>query len=73
MTFESIRDAALLLTPEQREVLGEILLWSVHPKLDLTPAQAEDLARRVAEEDAGLAETIPWEVVREELRKKSDR
>ncbi len=73
MTFETILKEAEALPPEQREILGEMLLWSVRPEnLDLTPGQWEDLARRIAEEDAGLSEDIPWEIVREELRKKSD-
>jgi hypothetical protein len=40
---------------------------SEFPEPDLEQAWSEEIARRVAELDAGTVETIPWVEVREEL------
>jgi putative addiction module component (TIGR02574 family) len=74
MTREAILKEALLLPSEDRMRLLDDLWQSFandEQALALTPAQAEDLKRRIAEDDAGLSNPQPWEVVRERLLKRS--
>ncbi len=62
------RQAAEL--PERdRATLAGLLIDSLDPEADaeVEAAWANEVARRVAELDAGTAETIPWEEVRKEL------
>jgi hypothetical protein len=69
MTLEGLLKDALTLTPEQRRELGELLLWSVRNKdVDLTPAQREDLRRRIAEDDAGLSDPVDGEAFLDSLQ-----
>ena len=59
------------LSVEDRLSLAEILRDSVAADLqnqDTTPAQAAELARRVALDEADPSRGIPWEVVRAEAR-----
>ena len=65
---ELFREAAEL--PERdRAVLAGLLIETLDPapELDVERAWSDEIARRVAELDAGTVETIPWEQVREEL------
>lgn len=74
MTREAILKEALLLPSEDRIRLLDDLWQSFandEQALALTPAQAEDLRRRIVEDDAGLSNPQPWEVVREQLLKRS--
>jgi putative addiction module component (TIGR02574 family) len=73
MTRETVLKEALTLSSEDRMKLLEDLWQSFGDDADavaLTPAQAEDLQKRLDEEDAGQAEFLPWEVVREQLRRR---
>ena len=65
---ELFREAAQL--PERdRATLAGLLIESLDPgpETDVEAAWSEEVARRVAELDAGAVETIPWEEVRAEL------
>jgi len=69
MTLEAVLKEAMLLTPDQRRELGELMLRSVRkPVVDLTPGQREDLRRRIAEDDAGESDPIDGETFLESLR-----
>jgi hypothetical protein len=69
MTLEAVLKEALALTPEQRRELGELMLRSVrNDVVDLTPAQREDLRRRIAEDDAGESDPVDGEAFLESLR-----
>ena len=65
---ELFREAAQL--PEQdRATLAGLLIESLEPvpEPDVEAAWSREIARRVAELDAGTVKTIPWEEVRAEL------
>jgi len=65
---ELFREAAAL--PEtDRATLAGLLIESLEPEEDpeIQKAWSAEIARRVAELDAGTVETIPWETVRDEL------
>ncbi len=65
---ELFREAAQL--PERdRAALAGLLLETLEPapEPDVQAAWSEEIARRVAEIEAGTVETISWEEVREEL------
>jgi putative addiction module component (TIGR02574 family) len=62
------------LSPEERLRLIEALWESLRRRpgaLPLTPAQREELDRRLDEIDRGQSETIPWEEVKQRLRDRS--
>jgi putative addiction module component (TIGR02574 family) len=40
---------------------------------DVEAAWMAEIERRVAELDAGIVETIPWEIIRDRLRQRSRR
>lgn len=70
--LKELEDQALQLTPQERGELIRRLIVSLEGPPDDTPeaiAQAwdEEIARRVAEIDAGTAELIPHEQVFAEL------
>ncbi len=52
-----------------RATLAGLLIETLDPgpEPDVEAAWSQEIARRVAELDAGTVETIPWEEVREEL------
>jgi len=65
---ELFREAAQL--PEgDRATLAGLLIESLEPapEPDVEAAWSEEIARRVAEIEAGTVETIPWEEVRAEV------
>ena len=65
---ELFKEAAKL--PERdRATLAGLLLESLEPapEPDVEAAWSAEIARRVAELDAGTVELIPWEEVRAEL------
>lgn len=61
-------EQALELPAEERAALADSLLRSLEPSTDpvIDPAWRAEVARRVAELDAGVA-TIAWEQAREEI------
>ncbi|HEY4234953.1 MAG TPA: addiction module protein [Lacipirellulaceae bacterium] len=59
------------LTPaEQIALISRI--WEAVPKSEYRPSDADlaEVKRRCAEYDAGRMEAVPWEIVRDEVRKK---
>jgi putative addiction module component (TIGR02574 family) len=62
------RDAAEL-SEQDRATLAGLLIESLEgePDADVEAAWATEIARRVADLDAGTVKTIPWEEVRRRL------
>ena len=74
MTLETVLLDALSLTPHERALLADELWRSVptdKQNADLTPAQSDDLQRRLAEDAAGHSDPHPWPQVRAALRRRS--
>jgi putative addiction module component (TIGR02574 family) len=67
-TLESITRQAMTLAPEERTELIERLVDSVLPAPPLHPAWQEELARRVAELDAGQVQAVPAHEVMARVR-----
>lgn len=68
VSLETVEAAALQLSAEERTEWIERLIDTVLPAPPLHPAWEAEIARRVAEMDAGLVESIPAEKVFAELR-----
>ena len=66
--LESVEAAALKLSADERAELIDRLLETLPPTPPLHPAWEVEIARRVAELDAGLVKAIPAETVFAELR-----
>ena len=66
--LEDVEAAALRLSAAQRAELIERLIDTVLPAPPLHPAWEAEIARRVADMDAGLTEFIPAEDVMAGLR-----
>lgn len=60
-TLEAIEAEALKLSPEERAELIERLITTVEPPMPLHPAWEAEIARRVADLDAGCTHLIPAE------------
>lgn len=58
-TIEEIEAQALALSPQERAELIERLIASVEPAPSLHPQWAAEIARRVAELDAGRSRFMP--------------
>ena len=67
-TLETVEAAALQLSAEERGELIERLIDTVVAPPPLHPAWEAEIARRVAEMDAGLVEGIPAEQVFAKMR-----
>jgi putative addiction module component (TIGR02574 family) len=63
---------ALRLDEAERAALAGMLIDSIDKDVEegVEAAWITEIERRVAELDAGTVETIPWEVVRDGLRRK---
>lgn len=66
---EAILKKALELTDQERAELAGALLESLEPPADssIEAAWRAEVARRVAELEAGAVETVPWVEVRDRL------
>lgn len=60
---------ASILSDEERATLAGLLIESLESEADpdVEEAWRAEIERRVAELDAGTAETVPWEIVKAEL------
>ena len=60
---------ASILSDEERATLAGLLIESLESEADpdVEEAWRVEIERRLAELDAGTAETVPWEVVKAEL------
>ncbi|MDC6167065.1 addiction module protein [Paucibacter sp. XJ19-41] len=68
--LDSVTGDAMKLRPEERAELLERLVDSLRPEPPpLHPSWEAELERRVAELDAGLAQSIPADQVFAEMRK----
>ena len=67
-SLETVEAAALQLSAQERAELIERLIDTVLPPPPLHPAWEGESARRVAELDAGLVESIPAEEVFARMR-----
>ena len=67
-SLETVEAAAMQLSAEERGELIERLIDTVLPSPPLHPAWEAEIARRVAEMDAGVVEAIPAEEVFAEMR-----
>ena len=64
-TKDEILAAAMTLTPEDRALLADTLLESLHPRdqQEIDAAWAEEAERRIDEFEAGRITTVPAEQV----------
>jgi putative addiction module component (TIGR02574 family) len=63
LTTEQIKAEAMKLAPEERADLADWLWISVTPREEVKAAWDTEIARRIAEIDAGVVELIPGEEV----------
>jgi putative addiction module component (TIGR02574 family) len=68
---EDLFQEAIQLPERDRAVLADRLIQTLDRSADpgVEAAWSEEIARRVAELDAGAVETISWEDVREDLNR----
>ena len=68
-TFTDVWKEAAELSERDRADLAGLLIESLdgEPDRDVEAAWAAEIAKRVAELDAGAAKTIPWEEVRKKF------
>ncbi len=69
-TFEEAKSLAMQLTPEQRADLADFLWVSATPREEVKAAWDAEIARRIAEIDAGTVELIPGEEVLARIEQK---
>lgn len=69
--LEDVLDSALKMSPEERALIAERLLSSLDNDADPDVEQAwqEEVQRRVRDVEEGRVECIPWESVRNQLRR----
>jgi putative addiction module component (TIGR02574 family) len=66
---KQLLDHALTLSEEDRAEIAGTLIESLEPApdADVDAAWRREVARRVEALDPGVADTVPWEQVRDEL------
>jgi len=67
-------ERASLLSDEERATLAGLLIESLESEVDSDVEEAwrVEIERRVAELDSGTAKTVPWEVVKAELLRRTE-
>lgn len=68
LTYQQVAHAAMQLSPTERVDLADKLWVSVDTPETIAAAWDEEIARRIAQLDAGEVETMPAEQVISELR-----
>jgi len=65
---------ASILSEEERATLAGLLIESLESEVDpdVEEAWRVEIQRRVAELDAGTVKTVPWEVVKAELLRRTE-
>ena len=63
LTIEEIKAEAMNLSPDERADLADWLWVSATPRAEVAAAWDAEIARRIAEIDAGTAQLIPSEEV----------
>ena len=68
-SLKQLFSEAVQLPESDRAALAGLLIESLDPspELDVEAAWSQEIARRVAQLDAGAVDTVPWEQVRDEL------
>jgi putative addiction module component (TIGR02574 family) len=69
-TLEEVREAAMALSADERELLAADLSCSLEKEPGYDEAWAEEIQRRIEDLDSGRAKTIPGERVIAALRDK---
>ena len=67
-TVQALESAALLLPPEERARLAERLLASLDIDPEVEAAWAVEVARRLADWDAGLVDAVSWDEARRQMQ-----
>lgn len=70
LSAEQIKAEAMKLSPEERADLADWLWISATPREEVKAAWDTEIARRIAEIDAGTVELIPGEEVLARVNKK---
>ena len=70
LSAEQIKAEAMKLSPEERADLADWLWISANPREEVKAAWDTEIARRIAEIDAGTVELIPGEEVLARVNKK---
>lgn len=67
-------EKASILSEKDRATLAGLLIESLESEIDpdVEDAWRVEIERRVAELDAGTAETVPWEVVKAKLLRRTE-
>ena len=67
-------EQASVLSEKERATLAGLLIESLESEIDpdVEDAWRIEIERRVAELDAGTAKTVPWEVVRAKLLRRTE-
>ena len=65
---------ASILSDEKRTTLTNLLIESLKSEVDSDVEEAwrVEIERRVAELDSGTAQTVPWEVLKAELLRRTE-
>jgi putative addiction module component (TIGR02574 family) len=65
---------ASILSDEERATLAGLLIESLESEVDSDVEEAwrVEIERRVAELDSGTAQTVPWEVLKAELLRRTE-
>lgn len=70
LTIDQLKAEAMKLPPEERADLADWLWVSAAPRVEVEAAWEAEIARRIAEIDAGTAKLIPAEEVMAEIEEK---
>lgn len=70
LSIDQLKAEALKLSPEERADLADWLWVSAMPRAEVEAAWDAEIARRIAEIDAGTAKLIPAEEVFAEIEEK---
>jgi putative addiction module component (TIGR02574 family) len=67
-------EKASILSEKERATLAGLLIESLESEIDADVEEEwrVEIERRVAELDAGTAQTVPWEVVKAELLRRTE-
>ena len=67
-------EKASILSDKERATLAGLLIESLESEVDpdVEEAWRVEIERRLAELDAGTVETVPWEVVRAKLLRRTE-
>lgn len=68
LTYQQVAQAAMQLSPDERVDLAEKLWVSVDTLVEIAAAWDDEIARRVAQLEAGEVDPVPAEQVIAELR-----